>query len=87
MVDVHVNQTGTAQGSRRAAVFRIGLCWDKSPSLVNGGRSRQTKHFRWPANRLFSVNESRLATMLNANMVNGDSMVHKLPVFWQKNAF
>jgi hypothetical protein len=39
-----------------------------------------------PAIRFISVNARRAAQKLNAGMVNGDSGVLKLPVFWQKNA-
>jgi hypothetical protein len=47
----------------------------------------RTVHFRGPANREYPVNVCRGATMFNANVVNGDSGVRKLRVFWQKNAF
>jgi hypothetical protein len=54
---------------------------------IAAGRAFATVHFSGPAIRVFPVNESRSTTNLNVGMVNRDSGVRKLPVFWQKNAF
>jgi hypothetical protein len=46
----------------------------------------RTEQYRCRARREISVNVCRGAAMFNANVVNGDSGVLKLHVFWQKNA-